>query len=73
MKTTVLNVISSNPFIKSGVIRLTENNMGNYSVEGLSSNLPQKVKACVLSAIDFCLVGYEDPMNQQNDLHVTVI
>lgn len=74
MKTIVMNVTSSNPVIQSGVIHLTENNIGNYSIEGYSvNNLSQKIKAYVLSAIDMCLIGYEDPMIVQQGLRVTII
>ena len=74
MKTLVLKVASNDPSINSGVLRLTENEMGNYSLEGDGfNNLSRKVKATLLSAIDFCLIGYDDTMNQQQDLRVTII
>lgn len=73
MKTHVIKVVSSNPELKSGVIHLTENQMGNICIEGsYLQSLSRTIKAYVIAAIDMCLVGFEE-QNQHKGIHVTVV
>ncbi len=67
MKTLVLKVIALNPAIKGGLIRFTENHIGNCQVEGeCLRHYTDQVYATVMAGIDALLCGYDDPMKEKD-------
>jgi len=74
MKTIVINVVSLNAAVKGGVVRLTENSIGNFSLEGqFLSDLSTKLFSMLTMAIDSFLAGYKDPDGSDAPFYVEAI
>jgi len=72
MKTTVFKIVAHDPAIK-GLIRCTENHIGNCKMEvECLKNHTDQIYATIMASIDALLSGYDDPV-KHNDVYVVAV
>lgn len=73
MRTTVFKIVAHDTAIKGGLIRCTENHIGNCQMEEeCLKNHTDQTYATIMASIDALLCGYDDPV-KHNDIYVVTV